>query len=139
MSVAEALYPVRKHLVVAAEKAMKEAFSGSKSPKLEKSQLNHLIAVCNEAACSKEIELYLRYQASRDGTPWPLPLVQTVIADMTEILQTRLPRDGDTDALETGAWSLYAVYLARCFTYQKAANKQAQKPTANQANHRGRP
>ncbi len=139
MSIAEALYPVRKYLVLAAEKAMKEAFSDSKSPKLEKSQLNHLIAVCNEAACSKEIELYLRYQASREGTPWPPHLVLTVIKDMTEILQTRLPHDGETDALETGAWSLYAVYLARCFTYQKAAAKHATRPTANQANHRGRP
>ena len=138
MTVAETLQPLRKHLVVAAERVMNGAFAGAEAPELEKSQLNHLIAVCNEAACSKEIELYLRYQAARDGRLWPPKLVQTIVEDMTKILQDELPPHGDRDALETGAWILYAVYLARTFTYKKAAHKEARNQPAGGGNNRGR-
>jgi hypothetical protein len=114
MPVPEALQSLRKPLVLAAEGALKPPLD-----KLEKSQLNHLIAVCNEASCAKEIELYLRYQASRQGRLWPPQLVDQVIRAINDVFKEHCPKRDD-DVLETGAWRLYAVYLARTFTYQKA-------------------
>jgi hypothetical protein len=111
---------LRKSLVVAAEDVMQDAFpsSGGAPPaqdwKVEKSQLNQLIGVCGEAVCTEEIENYLRYQASRDRPSWGLKLVERTI----EKANGAIGADRD-DRARVDAWRLYAVYLARAFTYRK--------------------
>ncbi|MGK4007819.1 hypothetical protein WMF31_34705 [Sorangium sp. So ce1036] len=122
---AEALRLKRKALVQAAEQVMGEAFKKvdpkSKDRPVHKAQLSHLVGVCNEAACAEEIALYIRYQASRgkgDGGVWDPVLARDVIAK-AEGAMIDLP----TDEAKVAAWRLYAVYLARTFTYlDKAAS-----------------
>lgn len=123
----------RKKLVLAAEAVMKQeglskyfasakaSNGGSKSQrddrwKVEKSQLNQLIGVCGEALCVEEIENYLRYQGSRERPSWGLELVKCTLEKIDEILQ-----EFSTDREKVEAWRYYAVFLARAFTYQKAA------------------
>lgn len=128
MDIAEKLRPQRKLLVLAAKTVMEDAFKRESKPLLNKAQLSHLIGVCNEAACAEEIELYIRYQASREksegegrkkgkGGVWDGWLAQNVITEVNKVITT-LP----SDDLKVAAWRLYTVYLTREFTYQKAAH-----------------
>ena len=110
----ETLRPFRPRLVGAAEKV----FQDYATSKELKSQLNHLIAVCNEATCHEEIALYLRYQAARDGKHIDQSLVNKMIAGAEEIFSDQGFARNDT--LRVAAWRLYAVYLARTYTYKKA-------------------
>lgn len=116
MNSSEELRKKRKDLVVAAEKVINAAFSAGKRPDLKKSQLNHLVGICGEASCAEEIENYIRYQAGRDKTGWDLNLAHQVIDSVRE--ETKTLNDAD----KLSAWSLYAVYLTRAFTYQNKAN-----------------
>lgn len=131
MSLEDTLRPHRKALVEAAERVMSNAFKdlpdllGDKEK--GKSQLNHLVSVCNEAACKEEIENYLRYQATRQNVAfWGKgrdrnaggdTLAQRTIHEINRIdgLMTNL-----NDAARVAAWKLYAVFLTRAYTYQKA-------------------
>jgi hypothetical protein len=127
MNIAEALRPKRKELVLAAKKVMEGAFKDT-TPSLNKAQLSHLIGVCNEAACIEEIELYIRYQSSREkgdgdgrkgkGAVWDRALARQVIEEANKAIATFT-----SDEHKVGAWRLYAVYLAREFTYQHAVSK----------------
>jgi hypothetical protein len=106
----------RKTLVLAAEEVMKDAVG-----KVNKAQLSHLVSVCNDAACAEEITLYIRYQSSRSkgsGTIWDTNHAEKVI-EAADKAMADLPSD---DA-KVAAWRLYAVYLARAFTYQDAVVK----------------
>lgn len=123
MDISEKLRPKRKDLVLAAKAVMVGAFEGGSNPGLNKAQLSHLIGVCNEAACVEEIELYIRYQASREGegkkkgkgAVWDERLAANVIDKATKAMATL-----EGDELKVAAWRLYAVYLTREFTYQNA-------------------
>jgi len=126
MDSAEKLRSKRKELVVAAKSAIQTAFEGQQAG-VNKAQLSHLIGVCNEAACVEEIELYIRYQASREksegegrrknkGGVWDEKLAKSVIEQVNAVISPL-----GTDELKVAAWRLYAVYLTREFTYQKAA------------------
>lgn len=112
------LRPLRPRLVRAAE-AVFQGFS-DRDKKL-KSQLNHLIAVCNEASCHEEIRLYLRYQASRENRPIPPPISEQIVAGIEGIFNGADPPITDVK-LQLAAWRLYAVYLARAFTYYSNAS-----------------
>ncbi|WP_437508323.1 hypothetical protein [Sorangium sp. So ce1099] len=131
MNIAEALRPKRKELVIAAEGVMEGAFSEGRR-KVNKAQLSHLIGVCNEAACAEEIELYIRYQASRkqgDGAVWDRELALQVIEAANRALSGL-----ESDTLKVAAWRLYAVYLTRAFTFRDASQQQHQRG----AHHAGR-
>lgn len=139
MNRAEVLRPRRKELVLAAKAVMEEAFRGG-VPGLNKAQLSHLISVCNEAACAEEIELYIRYQASRDKgdsqathergdgegirrgktAVWDRSLAKSVIERVKAVMSAL-----ESDDLKVDAWRLYAVFLTREFTYQRAAHSDA--------------
>lgn len=109
--------PMRRDLVVAAEKVMQGAFQNGKA-KLTKTQLSQLIGVCGEASCHEEIANYLRYQAGRSGqSSWDLGLVRQVIGGIEPMVE----KLDDTVAVE--AWRRYATYLSRAFTYQDAVSK----------------
>ncbi len=127
MNIAEKLRPKRKELVLAAKEVMEASFTGGKAG-VNKAQLSHLIAVCNEAACVEEIELYIRYQASREkgdgegrrknkGGVWDDKVAEDVIKHAQSITSKL-----DSDEIKVAAWRLYAVYLTREFTYQKAVH-----------------
>lgn len=107
------LRPLRPRLVRAAE----AVFDGpQEQDKKLKSQLNHLIAVCNAASCHEEIRLYLHYQASREHAPLPTPISEQIVAGIEGIFDSADPPITDVEQ-QIGAWRLYAVYLARAFTY----------------------
>lgn len=112
---------LRKALVTTAEAVMKDTFKNVNRGRLddrwkvEKAQLSQLIGVCGEAACAEEIENYLRYQASRERPSWGIELVDRVIGEVNKVAGTNLD-----DVARVGAWRLYAVYLARSFTYHRA-------------------
>lgn len=114
------LRPRRKALVLAAERVVREA--GDRLP--DKSQLSRLVAVCGEATCAEEIGNYLLYQASRPTRPWPREFAELVIAKIEAPLED-LSRDlhghedAERDRAKVAAWRLYAVFLARAFTYAK--------------------
>jgi hypothetical protein len=138
MDIAEKLRPQRKPLVLAAKAVLEDAFKRESKPLLNKAQLSHLIGVCNEAACAEEIELYIRYQASREksegegrkkgkGGVWDGWLAQNVINEANKVITTLT-----SDELKVAAWRLYAVYLTREFTYQKAAH--GDEPNAGNEN-----
>lgn len=112
----------RGELVTAATDAMKRTVH-RESKTVEKAQLSHLVGVCNAATCAEEIELYLRYQAARDV--WPMDAV----ADLIERFAGVVPAATEQH-LRVAAWRLYAVYLARAFTYEKAV-KDAGPPIGN--------
>jgi len=109
----------RKPLVIAAEAAVREA--SGKPP--DKTQLNRLVSICGEATCAEEITNYLLYQVSRKSKPWPRAFADTVIAKITGPLDavTRSLRDAEADRARVAAWRLYAVFLARAFTYVQAS------------------
>jgi hypothetical protein len=123
------LWALRGPLVRAAEASIKQIFNGPKQP--DKAQLSHLVGVCNAAACGEEIQLYLRYQASRDRASWTLPAVEDVIQRFVAVVKPDAP---DREALTVAAWRLYAVYLARSFTYEKKA--ATERPTGPAPNER---
>lgn len=104
--------PFRKNLVLAAE-SVAEMLAATK---IEKTQLNHLIAVCGEATCAEEIRNYVRYQAGRKV--WPKDAADRVVLSMDGVLKNVA---SDNDALRVQAWRLYAVFLTRAFTYHRAA------------------
>ena len=122
----------RKKLVLAAENVMQGITTGKNSGK---TQLNRLIAVCNEAACTEEIANYLRYQAGRKSGDkfWDVDLVTRTIETLAPVLAD-LPGDKHVDA-----WKLYAVYMTRAFTYEDAKHKSGdsgQKKSAHNARRR---
>ena len=119
MNQSDALRAKRKELVVAAEKVIDAAFSSGRRLDLKKSQLNHLVGICGEATCAEEIENYIRYQAGRDKTGWDLSLAHQVIDGARGVIQPL------SDAEKLNAWSLYAVYLTRAFTYRSKASEAA--------------
>ena len=115
----------RKHLVLAAESAVNEA----RDALSYKTQLNRLISICGEATCAEEITSYLRYQASRKPSPWPPAFADTVIERIEAPLQAligelREASDDDRDRARVAAWRLYAVFLARAFTYASRVREQ---------------
>lgn len=115
MDIDSSLRSVRKALVIAAEAAIRE--TGSELP--EKTQLNRLVAICGEATCAEEITSFLHYQASRKDKLWPRAFVDTVIARIQGPLDTlsgKLP-EAERDRARVAAWRVYAVFLARAFTY----------------------
>ncbi len=119
----------RKDLVKAAEDVIESIFMApGKKLALKKTQLNHLVAICGEAACVEEIENYLRYQAGRgaDKTGWDLTLVKNVIGGITNISADL------SDQQKLNSWRLYAVYMTRAFTYQDARKQ----PNPNSASGR---
>jgi hypothetical protein len=113
----------RKALVIAAEAAVTQASTAIpefRDKSQLKSQLNRLIAICGEATCAEEITSYLRYQTARKA--WPSGFADAVIAKVQEPLEAlsrALPAtaDADRDRAYVAAWRLYAVFLARAFTY----------------------
>lgn len=111
MDLVEKLRPKRKQLVIAAEETVQKMFAAGK-PELRKTQLNHLIGVCGEAACAEEIESYIRYQAGRKGTGW-----RDVAAEVIRGIGKTLV-EIDDDRLRVEAYRLYAVFLTRAFTYR---------------------
>lgn len=119
MDIEPALRAHRKALVIAAEQAVSEA--GGRLP--DKSQLNRLISICGDASCAEEITNYLRYQTSRKSQPWPPVFADSVIAKIQSPLGTLVgalsgASDDERDRAKVAAWRLYAVFLARAFTYQ---------------------
>ncbi|MCY0989703.1 hypothetical protein OV203_21375 [Nannocystis sp. ILAH1] len=125
------LRPHRQALVQAAESVFSDPHSIEREREL-KSQLNHLIAVCNEATCTEEIELYLRYQSAREGRHIGPELVHAIIEAIHKAFEKGLP-----DESRLGAWRLYAVYLARAYTYRAAVLK-ANPRTASHPNRETR-
>lgn len=114
----------RKDLVLAAEGVVRDA--GNDLP--DKSQLNRLVSICGDATCAEEIANYLRYQASRPGQPWPRDFADLVLARIDAQLQTiakdpLVQEDSVRDRVKVAAWRLYAVFLARAFTYAKQSKK----------------
>ncbi len=127
--VMEELRPLRKDLVVKAEEVSKELAATD----LEKTQLNHLIAVCGEATCAEEINNYLRYQEARKI--WPPGSAEKVIQQVAPVLD-KLRAQGD--AHRVAAWRLYAVFLARAFTYGRHSRpRQAQGQAGAHHDRRG--
>lgn len=128
MNRTELLRSKRKDLVLAAKAVMEEAFRDS-APGLNKAQLSYFISVCNEAACAEEIELYIRYQASRERSEgnghgrgrgvWEQALADRVIERARAAMASL-----SGDELKVDAWRLYAVFLTREFTYQNAAHRR---------------
>lgn len=115
----------RKALVLAAESVIAE-YQG-KLP--DKSQLNRLVSICGDASCAEEIGNYLRYQASRQTRPWPPEFVEVVIRKL-EVPLTELAcamgahKEAERDRAAVAAWRLYAVFLARAFTYARLTRPQ---------------
>ncbi|HEX3757832.1 MAG TPA: hypothetical protein VHW23_03960 [Kofleriaceae bacterium] len=88
----------------------------------DKTQLNRLVSICGEAICGEEITSYLRYQASRRNPPWPRAFAETVIERIRGPLDTlsgALP-EAERDRARVAAWRVYAVFLARAYTYASA-------------------
>jgi hypothetical protein len=118
MDIESSLRSLRKALVIAAEAAIRE--TGSELP--EKTQLNRLVSICGEAMCAEEIASFLYYQASRRDKLWPRGFVDTVIAKIQGPLETlsgtlRAAPEAERDRARVAAWRVYAVFLARAFTY----------------------
>lgn len=118
MDIESPLRSLRKALVTAAEAAIRE--TGSALP--EKTQLNRLVAICGEATCAEEITNFLHYQASRKGELWPRGFVDIVIARIQSPLETlggtlHAAPESERDRARVAAWRVYAVFLARAFTY----------------------
>lgn len=118
MDIESSLRSLRKPLVIAAEAAIRE--TGSELP--EKTQLNRLVSICGEATCVEEIASFLYYQASRKDRLWPRGFVDTVIARIQGPLETlgatlRAAPEAERDRARVAAWRVYAVFLARAFTY----------------------
>lgn len=116
----------RKRLVLAAESAVQDPAT-ARLP--QKTQLNRLVSICGEATCAEEISSYLRYQASRRNGPWSSEFAEVVIAkikDPTDALlgELRDASDDDRDRTRVAAWRLYAVFLARAFTYSARTRRQ---------------
>lgn len=111
----------RKELVIAAEQTVERMFESGR-PEIKKTQLNHLIAVCGEAACAEEIMNYIRYQAGRKGTGWGA-VADGVIQGIDQILSTI-----EEDRLRVEAFRLYAIFLTRAFTYRSAAGATMPQP-----------
>jgi len=115
----------RKRLVLAAESAISSA--GDELP--DKSQLNRLISICGEATCAEEIISYLRYQASRKAKLLPPAFANTVIERIEAPLQAligelRKEPEQVLDRARVAAWRLYAMFLARAFTYTVHVQRQ---------------
>lgn len=120
----EALRLLRPLLVRAAEKVFTDHHNArTAKPKELKSQLNHLIAVCNEATCHEEIALYLRYQAAREGRHIEPSLVEAMISATEEVFSRQAY--ALADSMKVASWRLYAVYLARAYTYTAKASQQS--------------
>jgi hypothetical protein len=118
MDIESSLRSLRKALVTAAEAAIRE--TGSALP--EKTQLNRLVSICGEAMCAEEITSFLYYQSSRKDKLWPRGFVDTVIARIQGPLETlsgtlRGAPEAERDRARVAAWRVYAVFLARAFTY----------------------
>jgi hypothetical protein len=118
LDVSEKLRPHRKRLVLAARDVLKRW--QSRLP--DKAQFARLVNVCTEASCSEEIELYLRYQGSRQNAPWKdLELVNLVIGGFDAVAPASA---GWSDEERVEGWRLFATFLAREFTYVDVARKQ---------------
>jgi len=109
--------------VLAAESVVRDA--ADEMP--DKSQLNRLVVICGEATCAEEIANYLLYQASRPAKLWPRAFAELVIAridaplkDVSRDVQGPKDAERERDRAKIAAWRLYAVFLARAFTYAKA-------------------
>jgi hypothetical protein len=118
MNIESSLRALRKKLVIAAETAIQD--TGSELP--EKTQLNRLIGICGEATCAEEITSFLYYQASRKDKLWPRAFVDTVIAKIKAPLEElsgtlHAASEAERDRARVAAWRVYAVFLARAFTY----------------------
>jgi CRISPR/Cas system CSM-associated protein Csm3 (group 7 of RAMP superfamily) len=141
MDATQRLRPYRKELVLAAEKVMQEITASGRTGKADndkagKSQLSRLSAVCNEAAYAEEIVNYLRYQASREGGFWTPQGVDRVIDELATAranAEKRLDRKMD-DADLVHAWRLYAVYMARSFTYETKRSQGKSNPESRGSN-----
>lgn len=124
------LRTARKTLVVAAETVIEKATRQDiRLP--EKSQLNRLAAICNDATCAEEIANYIRYQAGRKNgrkalwAPEFANLVLQEIASPLDGLAREMPdaAESEVDSAKVEAWRLYAVFMTRAFTWNDAKNK----------------
>lgn len=121
MDLTRTLRPHRRALVLAAQAAIDDT---ARDGFPDKSQFNRLITICNEATCAEEITNYLRYQTGRRGSPWPLVFADRVIAKidppLAQLVRAMGGRDDDPEVhrAKAAAWHLYAVFLARAFTYR---------------------
>lgn len=123
------LFDARHRLVEAAERAINDS-RPYKHP--DKSQFNHLAALCNEASCQEEIENFLRYQSSRDRAPWDRDFAEFVIrqvAEVTSSIKDAMANadDRDVDSAKVKAWRLYAVYLMRAFTHHSTNSREQRR------------
>jgi hypothetical protein len=116
MELTEALRDKRRELVTAAEAVIEQAFKNNECRKLRKTQLNHLVAVCGEAACAEEIANYIRYQVGRGSIGWDRNFSDRVREGIKKTLEGI-----QDDPSRVQAWRLYAVYLTRAFTYHDKA------------------
>jgi hypothetical protein len=123
MDIETLLRPHRKALVLAAEAAVEDAWAAARAADdrpPDKTQLNRLVSICGEATCAEEITNYLRYQVSRKSRPWPRAFADTVIAKISgplDAMVSSLRDAAEADRVRVAAWRLYAVFLARAFTY----------------------
>jgi CRISPR-associated Csx10 family RAMP protein len=131
------LRPLRRALVLAAERVITAAFAGGeRTQPPAKSQFSRLVNICGEASCAEEIVNYLRYQAGREikagggeprGESWRVEFVNAVVSGIEGILDGVVDpnmSDAEKDASRVEAWRLYATYLTRAFTYQHAIAKR---------------
>ncbi len=142
------LRPLRRELVLAAEKALTTAYAkGEQAFPPSKTQFSRLVNLCNEASCAEELENYLRYQAGRKSTgrkgeAWNVPFVEILLAEIHGVLGPR-PELGGPDLAQRDlhrveAWRLYATYLARAFTYENAKRDVASSGSKTHQNNQGR-
>jgi hypothetical protein len=112
MDLTDALRDKRRELVIAAEAVIDEAFNKGECRKLKRTQLNHLVAICGDAACAEEIANYIRYQVGRGTIGWERSFSDRVREGIKKTLEGI-----QDDPSRVQAWRLYAVYLTRAFTY----------------------
>ncbi len=118
VELSERLRPHRKDLVLAAE----ATFKGYNGKLPDKAQFSRLVTVCGEASCAEEIRNYLRYQSSRDRAPWDEEFARVVLKGIEGVLAKP---ELASDEARVEAWKLFATFLSRAFTYEKACRTPA--------------
>jgi hypothetical protein len=134
MDIESSLRSLRKALVTAAEAAIQD--SGNDLP--EKTQFSRLSSICGEATCAEEISNFLHYQTSRKDKLWPREFVDTVIARIRGPLETlgdmlRAAPEAERDRARVAAWRVYAVFLARTYTYAISVRNSKKGPADDRA------
>ena len=146
MNTAQAIRAKRKALVLAAEDAMKvatEAVRRGEYKLPQKTQLNRLIGICNEATCAEEIANYIRYQTGRKSggnAPWGREFADLVIAKIAPPLADLAASlsgagEAEVDRAKVAAWHLYSVFLTRAYTYWQEVDRANRKPDKRGKSH----